>query len=341
MESEEIWMDLHALHRHGWSISALARKFHLNRRTVRRELAAGAPPGYPPRAVQHPFTAAQLAHIDRRLAVCPSLRATDLHFELRTEYGYAGSYSTCRRQLAPLRPAVPVEPEVRFETAPGMQTQGDWKHIGSWPLGDEMVELHAMVAVLGHSRRPAIRMATCCTREVSFERLVRCLDDLGGVTREILTDRDTVFWISASSTLSPEWVDLCGLLGTVPRLCRAYRPQTKGKVERVNREIEQSFLAWLTGAVLPPRPTILDYDRLAERWIEERVLPRRHRTTQRIVGEAWVEERRLLTPVPTHVLQRLAGEGEVRPVLNVVDAGLRRAGETVEVRPLADYEVAM
>ena len=43
MESEEIWMDLHALHRHGWSISALARKFHLNRRTVTRELAAGPP----------------------------------------------------------------------------------------------------------------------------------------------------------------------------------------------------------------------------------------------------------------------------------------------------------
>jgi transposase len=222
-----------------------------------------------------------------------------------------------------------------------VQTQADWKHIGSWPLGDEMVELHAMVAVLGHSRRPAIRMATCCTREVSFERLVRCLDDLGGVTREILTDRDTVFWISASGTLSPEWVDLCGLLGTVPRLCRPYRPKTKGKVERVNREIEESFLAWLTGQVLPPRPTILDYDRLAERWIEERVLPRRHRTTQRIVGEAWAEERRLLTPIPVHVLQRLAGEGEVRPVLDIVDAVLRRAGETVEVRPLADYEVAM
>ncbi|HBV94143.1 MAG TPA: hypothetical protein DEG26_05500, partial [Chloroflexi bacterium] len=126
-----------------------------------------------------------------------------------------------------------------------------------------------------------------------------------------------------------------------PRLCRPYRAKTKGKVERVNREIEQSFLAWLTGEVLPPRPTILDYDRLAERWIEERVLPRRHRTTQRIVSEAWAEERRLLTPVPTHVLQRLAGEGEVGPVLDIVDAGLRRAGETVEVRPLADYEVAM
>jgi hypothetical protein len=71
------------------------------------------------------------------------------------------------------------------------------------------------------------------------------------------------------------------------------------------------------------------------------VLPRRHRTTHRIVGDAWEEERRLLTPIPAHVLQRLAGEGAVRPVLDIVDARLRRAGETVEVRPLADYEVAM
>jgi hypothetical protein len=38
--------------------------------------------------------------------------------------------------------------------------------------------------------------------DLSFERLVRCLNDLGEVTREILTDRDTVFWISASGTLS-------------------------------------------------------------------------------------------------------------------------------------------
>jgi len=35
-----------------------------------------------------------------------------------------------------------------------------------------------MVAILGHSRMPAIRIAASCTREVSFERLVRCLDDL-------------------------------------------------------------------------------------------------------------------------------------------------------------------
>ena len=94
MESEEIWMDLRALRRHGWSISALAREFHLNRRTVTRELEAVEPRRYSRRRPQHPLTPAQLAHIERRLAVCPVLRATDLHHELQSEYGYAGSYWT-------------------------------------------------------------------------------------------------------------------------------------------------------------------------------------------------------------------------------------------------------
>ena len=43
-------MDLRALRRHGWSVSALAREFHLNRRTVNRELAAEVPRCYLPRA---------------------------------------------------------------------------------------------------------------------------------------------------------------------------------------------------------------------------------------------------------------------------------------------------
>jgi transposase len=334
-------MDLRALHRHGWSISALARRFHLNRRTVAKELAADGPRVYPPRAPLHPLTAAQLAHIERRYLVCPQLRATDLHRELQRDYGYAGSYPTFRRQVAPLRPAAVREPEVRFETAAGVQTQVDWKHLGAWPLGDEIVQLHALVAVLGHSRMPAIRIAASCTRTVTFERLVRCLQDLGGVSRELLTDRDTVFCTAGGSALSPEWVDLCDLLGTVPRLCRPYRAKTKGKVERVNREVQESFLAWLTGQVLPPRPAIADYDALAARWLAEVVQPRRHRTTKRVIAEAWHDERRLLTPVPEHLLQRLAGEGAPHSALHIVDERQRELGAHVEVRSLTEYEVAM
>jgi hypothetical protein len=73
----------------------------------------------------------------------PRHSRTDLHAELRYEYGYGGSYPAFQRQLRRRRPAVVRDPEIRFETGPGLQTQADWAHLGLWPLGDQMVELYA------------------------------------------------------------------------------------------------------------------------------------------------------------------------------------------------------
>src|SRR5205807_1194345 len=120
-------------------------------------------------------------------------------------------------------------------------------------------------------------------------------DDLGGTTREVLTDRDPAFCIGTradgGAILAPEWIDLCEVLGVIPKACRPYRAQTKGKVERMVRELKESLLPWLSGQVLPRTPTLADYDAMARRWIEEVVLKRQHRTTGRVVGEAWAEER--------------------------------------------------
>jgi transposase len=203
-----------------------------------------------------------------------------------------------------------------------------------------------MVAILGCSRAPAIRFATDCTRETSLERLVRCLDDLGGVPREVLTDRDPAFCIGATregrAILAPEWVDLSRLLGFVPKACRPYRAQTKGKVERMVRELKESLLPWLSGQVLPRTPTLADYDGLARRWISEVVLPRRHRTTQQIVGEAWAAERPLLDPIRPQLLSGLGGSAPVTPPPTpVIALQQRRRGEEVQVRDLAEYEVAL
>src|SRR5918911_3051839 len=92
MKSGAIWMELHALHKHGWTISALAREFGLNWRTVKRELESPEPRRYPERAKPTALTEAQRAHIERRLAVCPTIRGTDLHAELVGQYEYGGSY---------------------------------------------------------------------------------------------------------------------------------------------------------------------------------------------------------------------------------------------------------
>ena len=342
MQCEEVSMSLKVLRSHGWSITALAREFGLNWRTIKREVESEVPRRYGPRPEPAALTEAQLIHVERRLTVCPGIRGTDLHAELRAEYAYAGSYPAFQRQLRRLRPAVVRDPEIRFETNPGLQTQADWAHLGLWPLGGEMVELYAMVAILGWSRAPAIRFATDLTRPTSLERLACCLDDLGGVTREVLTDRDPAFCIGqtsdGSAILAPEWVDLCRLLGVVPKACRPYRAKTKGKVERMVRELKESFIPWLTGQVLPLRPTVSDYDALARRWIQQIVVGRQHRTTKRVVGEAWVEEQPLLRPIPARILNGLGNPVIVPLPTAVYDARVRELGDEVEVRDLAEYE---
>ena len=337
-------MELHVLHRHGWSIAALAREYGLDWRTARRYATAEAPPTYTPRTRPMDLSPAQLAHVERRLAACPDLRATVLLRELHDDHRYTGSYASLRRRVTLLRPATTAEPELRFETGPGIQTQGDWTDCGTWPLGDGSAELHAWVAVLGCSRMLAFRFATDKTRRTTLRAIVRTTDDLGGATAEYLTDRDTALVNGARSDGSPiyapEWVDTAALLGTRARACRPYRAKTKGKVERANREVKEDFLAWLGGQVLPGRPTLADYDAAGRRWALDVVARRTHRTTGRVVGEAWEEERAYLVPVPRRLVARAEGL-DTLPALVMVQAStpprLAVVGDTVEVRPLAIY----
>ena len=342
MQSEGIHMELKALHAHGWSISQLAREFGLSWHTVKREISSAGPRRYPQRAKPTALTPAQQAQVERRLAMCPTIRGTLLHHELRRDYAYGGSYPAFMRHLRLLRPATLAEPVVRFETDPGVQVQTDWAHLGVWPLEDGEHELFALVSILGYSRAPALRVATDHTRETTLDLLVHCLDDLGGIPKEILTDRDSVFCIGQTSDgraiFAPEWIDCCRVLDVVPRACRPYRAKTKGKVERMVREVKESFLAWLTGQVLPAAPSCADYNCLARQWRTEIVLPRCHRTTRRIIGEAWMEEQALLHAVPGRLLPA-ATSIPLPP--SVIDLVARRAGEQVEVRDLAEYEVAV
>ena len=344
MQPGEVWMELSVLYRQGWSISQLAREFGLNWRTVKKEVESPGLRRYPSRVKPTALTPAQLAHVERRLAVCPVIRGTDLLAELRHDYGYQGSYMSFWRQLKELRPPLARDPEIRFETGPGLQAQADWAQLGVWPLADGTVELNAMVVILGYSRAPAIRFATDRTRSTSIERLARCLDDLGGTSREILTDRDPAFCIGSTrderAILAPEWVDFCDLVGVVPKACRPYRAKTKGKVERMVRELKESFLPWLSGQLLPYQPTPSDYDALARRWIQQVVLQRRNRTTGRIIGAAWAEERVSLAPIPSRILAGLAGDVIELPRPLLVDIDQRRLGEEVQIRSLAEYEVA-
>jgi tetratricopeptide (TPR) repeat protein len=140
--------ELKVLQAHGWSVSRLAREFGLSRTTIRRELASAEPRRYPARRQPTALSDAQCAHAERRLAMCPTLRGSVLYHELFRDYAYRGSYPAFIRHLRALRPVALNEPVVRFETAPGIQVQADWGHLGVWPLEDGVTELFGLVAIL-------------------------------------------------------------------------------------------------------------------------------------------------------------------------------------------------
>jgi len=233
---------LRVLRSPGGSLTALAREFHLNWWPVKREVEAEEARRYSERAKPTALSEAQLAQVERRLLVCPGIRGTVLHLELCRGYGYLGSYPALARHLRGLRPARVADPEIRLETDPGWQVQADWGHLGLWPLGERLVELYGMVAILGYSRKPAFRFATDLTRTTTLEKLCWCLQDLGGAPREVLTDRDPAFCVGQTgdgkAILAPDWVDLAALLGAeggLPALAEratAAAPAHPGRLRR-------------------------------------------------------------------------------------------------------------
>ena len=113
----------------------------------------------------------------------------------------------------------------------------------------------------------------------------------------------------------------------------------RSKVERVIREVKEDFLAWLTGQPLPARPTLPWYDAAARRWATGVHAGRRHRTTGRVIGDAWAEEKPLLLPVSGRLIGRMEGLDTLVPVPTPVRPSHSHAadGEVVEARPLAAY----
>jgi hypothetical protein len=333
---------MHALHqRHGWSI---ARVFDVSWRTARRYATAETVPRYRPRARPAELTPAQAAHVARRLGAHPELRATTLYREVQ-ELGYVGSTPPSPAAFAGYARSTgrPI-PRCVLRPTPACRSRPTGR-LRQWLVGEQLCTLHAPVAVLGFFRMVAVRFAADTTRPTTLRLLTECLTDLGGAPTEVLTDRDPALVIGSTPSgrpvFAPEWVDLAEVLGVRPRACRPYRAKTKGKVERVIRELKEDFLAWVTGQPMPPSPTLADYDRLAAHWCTQVVAARRHRTTGRVVAEAWSTERPLLRQVPDRVLSSRRG-ADVQVPARVVNLGaLRSVGDVVEAPSLADYEAVL
>src|ERR1700756_1846655 len=331
------------LHRQGLKFAAIARQLGIDRKTVRKYISRGLePPTYGPRPHRQKSTDPFLSYLRQRLSAFPCPPAVRLWREMR-ERGYAGGYTAVKRAVRDIRPE-PVAPfEVRFETPPGEQAQVDLARFEveftDEPGVTRIVWLFSMV--LGYSRLIWARFIV----HQDLQSVLRChiaaFEAIGGVPREILYDRMKTAVIGEDPDglviYNRALVDLARHYDFQPRACRPYRPKTKGKVERPFRYIREDFFL---GGVFGNLDDLNDQLR---HWLDTVANPRVHATTNRVVNEAFAEERASLKALPAmpyravlRLERRASHEGMVSVGGNLYSVPDTTRRRVFEVHVLAD-----
>lgn len=146
--------------------------------------------------------------------------------------------------MQPLRlPKAGHYPVRRYETRPGEQMQFDWGEFLYLDAGRRR-KLFGFTAVLGYSRMRFVHFSKRCDVVSLIRSLMLAFEYVGGLPEVMLTDRMKSVLVEMNQgkpTWNPRFADFAASIGVVPRVCRSYTPQTKGKVERSIGVVKQSF----------------------------------------------------------------------------------------------------
>ena len=285
--------DIHSLRRQGLSITKISQMTGFNRRTVRKYLAQPGLPHYGSRPCLPSKLDPFKPYLHQRLQA-GVWNAVVLLRELK-ERGYTGSYTLLKEYIHPLRQEANSQAVRRFETPPGFQAQVDWGELGVVEFGAQRARLSGFVMTLGYSRAMFCEVATDQTLPTLLRMHEEAFRQLGGVPEEILYDRMKTVVLGTDARGEIRWhpvfLDFAHYWGFRPRLCRAYRPQTKGKVESGIRYLRCSFL--------PGRQAngVEDFRCQLAAWVAEIANRRVHGTTHQPVSELWQQERLHLQPL--------------------------------------------
>lgn len=296
-------MEIHILHKRGMSIRSIASQLGISRNTVRKYLKSQQEqPVYTPRPRPVSLLDPYREYISKRIADSTPYRlpATVIHREIRSQ-GYQGSLSLLRHHLRIEHKAAPPGPVIRFETEPGRQLQVDW---GTMRTGHS--PLHVFVAVLGYSRMLYIEF----TDNMRYETMESCHRNtfrfFGGVPQEVLYDNMKTVVLQRDAyhaghhRFHPSLWQFAKEMGFTPRLCRPFRAQTKGKVERMVGYTRQSFYIPLMTR-LRPAGVAVDVEtanREGRRWLSEVANQRVHQTIHCRPCERWVEDQQAMLALP-------------------------------------------
>jgi transposase len=288
MLTEEDDVEIHALARRGWSVSAIARHTGRDRKTVAKYLA-----GQSPSLERAPSCVERFRpYLVARFADDAHVLATTLYEEL-VGLGFDRSYPTLVREIRELglRPececckAGGVKLTIGLEHEPGEELQLDWLELAETPWG---AKAYVLVGALSHSGR----LRGAFSEGESFPHLAEAVDGvlrrLGGTTRSWRTDRMSTVVYPGTDRLRPEAAAMAKHYGVRIAVCPANRPQRKGVVEKAIGYLTQSW--WRSAPVSTPAQAQADLDR----WCL--AVSDRRRRGQRTVGELAAAESLLSLP---------------------------------------------
>jgi len=293
-------LEIHALRKRGWSISAIARHTGKNRRTVRNYLNGVTTPGVrKPVAVDgfEPF----VAYVTARLAEDPHLWARTLCDELE-DLGYRLSYPTLTRHIR-ARSLRPVCQDCAHATdranavidhPPGAETQWDWLDLpnppASWGWGGMA---HLLVGSLAHSSRWRANLAPAMTQPHLVDGLDRVSRKLGGLTGTWRFDRMATVCDPGSGRVTTSFAGAAKHYGVAVAICPARRGNRKGVVEKANHTAAQRW--WRT---LADDLTVEQAQRSLDEFCRLRGDTRRRATAEGKVTVAALAATEPLAPMP-------------------------------------------
>ena len=244
-------MEVHALRKRGWTISAIARHTGRDPKTIRSYLNGVTAPGVRKRSIVDPFEVF-LAYVTARLIDDPHLWVRTLCDELE-DLGYAMSYQTLHRKIRELklRPICQAcltateRPNAVIDHPPGEETQWDWVDLpnppASWGWGSMA---HLFVGTLACSGKWRGVLAPAMTQPQVVDGLDRICRGLGGVSRVWRFDRMATVCHPESGRVTASFAGVAKHYGVSVAICPPRRGNRKGAVEKSNHTAAQRW--WRT-----------------------------------------------------------------------------------------------
>jgi transposase len=255
-------MEISALRKRGWSISAIARHVGHDRRTVRDYLNGKREPGVRERAEPDPFDDFE-PYVRQRFVDDPHVWATVLFDEV-VKLGYGRSYATFTKALRDrgLRPH--CEPcsssngraTTVIEHPPGEEIQWDWLELDDTPWGQKA---WVLVGALSCSGRFRVWFSDADDQAHLVVGLDEILRRLGGTAKRWRFDRMATVINPATGKVQRSFVPVAKHYGIGVDACPPRHGNRKGVVEKAIHYLTQRW--WRTARVGSPAEAQASVDR--------------------------------------------------------------------------------